>query len=164
MVSVGAVDINNKISSFSNTGKCVDIYAPGEQVLSAWNTGDTIINFLSGTSMACPHVSGVMAYLLAQDTAGTLKTDPAALKAQLLKLARQSAITGSTNGGASLLASNGVDGGVAAKRLMRNWVVPDHSLDEKRTVVGSPASWAKDFINNLGKRWELHSTESTLRF
>lgn len=163
VVSVGAVNINNEVSEFSNIGSCVDVYAPGEQILSSWNTGDNIINFLSGTSMACPHVSGVMAYLIAQDVEN-LGQNPTALKAKLLEVARDGAITGNTGGGASKLLSNGVDGGVSAKRLMKNWVVPSHDTEEKRSVTGSPASWARDLVNNLDKRWSLHSTDSPLRY
>lgn len=159
VVTVGSVNIDNEISSFSNIGTCVDIYAPGEQILSSWNTGDNIINFLSGTSMACPHTSGVMAYLMAQDPEN-LGQDPAALKKKLLETARSDSITGDTGGSANLLLSNGVDGAVAA-RLVKNYVVPDR--DAKRTVSGSPASWAKDLVDNLGKRWEIHSRDSPLR-
>ncbi|CAO2656657.1 Nn.00g054600.m01.CDS01 [Neocucurbitaria sp. VM-36] len=157
VVTVGSVNIDNEVSTFSNIGKCVDIYAPGEQILSAWSTGDTIINFLSGTSMACPHTTGVMAYLMAQDVAG-LGQNPAALKAKLLQTAREGKITGSTGGSANLLLSNGVDGAVA-KRLVKNYVVPDRS--------GSPAARAAAVITNnvvIDERFELHSRDSMLRF
>lgn len=159
VVTVGSVNIDNEVSSFSNIGTCVDIYAPGEQILSAWNTGDNIINFLSGTSMACPHTTGVMAYLMAQDK--SLGQDPAALKAKLLATARENAFTGNTGGSANLLLSNGVDGGVTARRLMKNYVVPRHG--EKRTG-GSVASWASSIVNKIDKRWALHSETAQLRY
>ncbi|ORY05056.1 peptidase S8/S53 domain-containing protein [Clohesyomyces aquaticus] len=167
VVSVGSVNIQNQISSFSNTGSCVDIYAPGESVLSSWSTGDVIINFLSGTSMACPHVSGVMAYLMTQDT--SLGQNPAALKQKLLATARQNAISGNAiSGDTKLLLSNGADGKLAARTLEKDWVVVDGDSDlpsEKRTVTGSMASWAKDLASSsLEKRWKLHSVVPTLRF
>lgn len=161
VVTVGSVNIQNQISTFSNWGKCVDIFAPGEQILSAWNTGDNVINFLSGTSMATPHNSGVMAYLMAQDPVN-LGQNPAALKAKLLETARQNLITGNLNGSKNLLLSNGVNGNVATRRLTKNYVVP--TPDEKRTVTGSPASWAKSLVDNLDKRWNLLSSSATLRF
>ncbi|KAF2756743.1 subtilisin-like protein, partial [Pseudovirgaria hyperparasitica] len=65
-ITVGSMDISNKISKFSNSGACNDVYAPGENILSTWNTANNMINFLSGTSMACPHVTGVIAYLMGE--------------------------------------------------------------------------------------------------
>jgi cerevisin len=156
VVTVGSVNIRNQVSTFSNIGKCVDIYAPGEQILSAWATGDTIINFLSGTSMACPHVTGVMAYLMAQDP--SLGQNPAALKAKLLQTARQGKITGNLGGSADLLLSNGVDGATSA-RLVKNYVVPDRS--------GSPAARAAAAVAGdivIDERFQLHSRDSKLRF
>ncbi|SFQ97147.1 Serine protease, subtilisin family [Lentzea waywayandensis] len=52
-------------SSFSNYGSCTDIYAPGSNIVSAWNTNDTATNNISGTSMATPHVAGAAALWLA---------------------------------------------------------------------------------------------------
>ncbi|KAH8732908.1 oryzin precursor [Phaeosphaeriaceae sp. PMI808] len=156
VVTVGSVNIGNKVSTFSNIGKCVDIYAPGEQILSAWSTGDTIINFLSGTSMACPHTTGVMAYLMAQDP--TLGQDPAKLKAKLLTTARQGKFTGNTGGSANLLLSNGFDGKIA-RRLVKNYVVPDRS--------GSPAARAASVVSGdivIDEHFQLHSRDSPLRF
>ncbi len=63
VVSVGAVTRTNKIASFSNRGKRIDIYAPGERIYSAWLHGK--YNEMSGTSMATAHVSGVIALMLA---------------------------------------------------------------------------------------------------
>lgn len=47
----------------SNHGGCVDIYAPGKYIKSAWYTGDTDTNTINGTSMASPHVAGIAAAL-----------------------------------------------------------------------------------------------------
>jgi len=156
VVTVGSVNIQNQVSTFSNIGKCVDIYAPGEQILSAWATGDTIINFLSGTSMACPHVTGVMAYLMAQDP--SLGQNPAALKAKLLQTARQGEIGGSTGGSANLLLSNGVDGAIS-RRLVKNYVVPDRSGSP---AVRAAAAMAGNVV--IDERFQLHSRDSQLRF
>ncbi|KAF3907525.1 Oryzin [Arthrobotrys entomopaga] len=59
--TVAAIDPNNIRASFSNYGECVNIFAPGVAVWSAGISSDTAIKVMSGTSMACPHVSGLAA-------------------------------------------------------------------------------------------------------
>ncbi|SGY34441.1 BQ5605_C002g01631 [Microbotryum silenes-dioicae] len=63
-ITVGASTIADERAYFSNHGKCVDIFAPGLNILSTWNSGNTSINTISGTSMASPHVAGLAAYFL----------------------------------------------------------------------------------------------------
>ncbi|NEW07593.1 S8 family peptidase [Paenibacillus sp. SYP-B3998] len=62
VVSVGATTRLGKIALFSNRGKQIDVYAPGERIYSSWLNGK--YNELSGTSMATAHVSGVIALML----------------------------------------------------------------------------------------------------
>lgn len=64
-ITVGASTINDARASFSNWGSCLDLFAPGENITSAWNTSDTATNTISGTSMASPHVAGAAALYLA---------------------------------------------------------------------------------------------------
>lgn len=65
-VTVGASTINDERAYFSNKGKCVDVFGPGLNILSTWNTGNTSTNTISGTSMASPHVCGILAYYLSE--------------------------------------------------------------------------------------------------
>ncbi|KAH8797602.1 serine proteinase [Flagelloscypha sp. PMI_526] len=65
-VTVGASTISDTRASFSNFGSCVRFYAPGQTITSSWFTSDTATNILSGTSMATPHVAGMIAYIISK--------------------------------------------------------------------------------------------------
>lgn len=60
-ITTGSTTSTDARSSFSNIGTCLDIFAPGSSILSAWYTSNTATATLSGTSMASPHVAGVAA-------------------------------------------------------------------------------------------------------
>ncbi len=55
---MGATDIDDSRAYFSNYGTCVDIFAPGVNIISTYIGSEDATASLSGTSMACPHVSG----------------------------------------------------------------------------------------------------------
>jgi subtilisin family serine protease len=64
VITVGSTTSTDTMSSFSNFGKCVDIFAPGSAITSTWIGSTTITNTISGTSMACPFVAGAAALFL----------------------------------------------------------------------------------------------------
>jgi len=66
-VTVASSTKTDSRSGFSNWGRCVDIFAPGSLILSAGHSHDAARTFMSGTSMACPHISGAMAVMLGED-------------------------------------------------------------------------------------------------
>jgi serine protease len=53
-ITVGSTTSSDARSSFSNYGTCLDIYAPGSSITSAWYTSNSATNTISGTSMAAP--------------------------------------------------------------------------------------------------------------
>jgi serine protease len=63
-ITVGSTTSTDARSYFSNYGSCTDIWAPGSDITSAAFDSDTGSKTMSGTSMACPHVSGGSALLL----------------------------------------------------------------------------------------------------
>jgi subtilisin family serine protease len=73
-LTVGSTTSSDYRSSFSNYGACVDIFAPGSSIISAWYTSTTATNTISGTSMASPHVAGAAALYLQRSTAASPAT------------------------------------------------------------------------------------------
>lgn len=66
-LTVGASASLDARSEFSNVGACVDLFAPGSEITSAWHTDVTATNTISGTSMSTPHVAGAAALYLEGD-------------------------------------------------------------------------------------------------
>ena len=70
-MTIGATTQTDTKTSWSNYGPCVDFFAPGYQITSAWYTSNTATNTISGTSMAAPHVAGVAALYLQSNPGAT---------------------------------------------------------------------------------------------
>jgi len=100
-ITVGSTTSLDERSSFSNYGPCTNIWAPGSSVLSADVGSDTGSSTKSGTSMACPHVSGAAALILAADPT---KKAPAVL-AELTQMSEKDALTGLRAGDVNHLLS-----------------------------------------------------------
>merc|ERR1719251_826328 len=149
-VTVGSTDSTDTRSYFSNYGECVDIWAPGSSVLSAGITSDTATATFSGTSMACPHVSGGAALVLEADPS----KKSAAVIAELLETAVWDALSGLKTGdtNALLYVAEGGGGGPPPPTPAPppgTWVVSGSGCD----VVGSCIS-SKNYPSNYGNNQE----------
>jgi subtilisin family serine protease len=93
-LTVSATDKTDKKASYANYGTCVDIFAPGNSITSAWYQNDTQTNTISGTSMASPHVAGVAALYLQSNPGAT----PAGVASALIAGATTGKVTSAGTG------------------------------------------------------------------
>merc|ERR1719476_446097 len=105
-ITVGSTTSRDARSSFSNYGSCTDIWAPGSDVVSAGHRSDTASRSLSGTSMACPHVSGGAALVLDADPTKS----PSKVLSELLSNSVVGAISGLKSGDTNALLYVGEGG------------------------------------------------------
>ncbi|WJK32247.1 S8 family serine peptidase [Solwaraspora sp. WMMA2065] len=99
-IVVGATTITDGRWSSSNYGSCIDVFAPGNNITSAGNSGDSAVaSNWSGTSMAAPHVTGWVARYLEANPSATM----AQAKAALLGAATSNVLTGIGAGSPNLL-------------------------------------------------------------
>jgi cerevisin len=125
-IVVGSVSISGEMSSFSNRGECVDVYAPGEDIISAWIGAPDVVNVLSGTSMATPHVTGIVAYAMANST---LANSPGLMKEWIR-------MQGLPRGDGTVLANNGVwaSGESGAKAMVSPNTIESAATKHKRSL------------------------------
>ncbi len=87
-ITVAATTVRDTRADFSNYGECVDIFAPGTEIVSAWFTSDSATQELQGTSMAAPHVAGAVALMLVDNG----EAPPEVLAGQLESLSAEDRI------------------------------------------------------------------------
>ncbi|MEU4333111.1 S8 family serine peptidase [Micromonospora lupini] len=105
-ITVGSTTSSDARSSFSNIGTCLDIFAPGSSITSAWYTSNTATNTISGTSMATPHVVGAAALVASANPSWT----PAQVRDQLVANATPNVVTNAGSGSPNLLLYVGSGG------------------------------------------------------
>jgi hypothetical protein len=98
-ITVGSSNQYDRRSSFSNVGSCVDLFAPGTSITSAWNTSDSQLVSQNGTSMATPHVVGYAALILSANPTLT----PARITDKIMNDATSNALSGVPDGTANEL-------------------------------------------------------------
>jgi len=101
-MTISATDKTDKKASWANYGKCVDWFAPGVGITSAWYTSDAATNTISGTSMATPHTTGVAALYLQ----GNPGASPATVRTALYNLTTKGIVTNSRTTNNHLLYTN----------------------------------------------------------
>jgi len=98
-ITVNSIANNDARSGFSNFGTCSHIFAPGQNVLSAWIGSNTATNTISGTSMACPHVTGVVS-----DMWGARGGTAQVIRQRVLDIAVRDRVTNPGAGSPNLIA------------------------------------------------------------
>ncbi|KAK5018720.1 proteinase B [Cryomyces antarcticus] len=111
-VTVGASTLADERAYFSNYGKCNDIFAPGLNILSTWIGSKYAVNTISGTSMASPHIAGLLAYMLSLQPAkssayAVADITPKRLKENLISIATEGVLTDVPSNTKNILAWNG---------------------------------------------------------
>jgi subtilisin family serine protease len=101
-MTIGATDKTDRKASFSDFGSCVDWFAPGVGITSAWFFTNTSTNTISGTSMATPHTAGVAALYLQ----GSPGAAPATVRDALFSLTTKGIVTGANSANNHLLFTN----------------------------------------------------------
>lgn len=111
-LTVGASALDDSRAYFSNYGNCTDIFGPGLNIQSTWIGSRHAVNTISGTSMASPHICGLLAYYLSLQPAGdseyaSAPISPQKLKKSVISVATEGILDGLPLGTPNLLAWNG---------------------------------------------------------
>lgn len=101
-ITVGSIDSDWSISYFSNYGAVLDLFAPGSNIESTWIGGPDATNSISGTSMATPHVAGLVLYAISVGGA----TGVEGVTNYLKTTATPDRVGGSINGSPNLIGNN----------------------------------------------------------
>ncbi|GMM48520.1 proteinase B [Pichia kluyveri] len=157
-ITVGASTVSDARAYFSNYGKCVDIFAPGLNILSTYIGSDSATAVLSGTSMASPHVCGLLTYFLSLAPSSDSKFSsasitPKQLKDNIIKYGTKDSLTSIPEDTPNVLIYNGAGGNISdfwnyeesssAEDLI------DNSIEKLNKYTESNINGAKNEIKHL---------------
>lgn len=140
-ITVAATDDTDRRAWFSNWGQCVDIFAPGVDITSAWITDDKSTNTISGTSMASPHVAGAAARYLQSRPAAT----PAQVSAALVAASTKNVVADPKGSPNNLL-----------------YVAPPLVRPGKPAILRASSGSTADKVVSVTGRWAKPSTGGTV--
>jgi len=150
-LTVGATTSSDAGAIFSDFGSCLDLFAPGQDIISAWWTSNTATNTLSGTSMAAPHVTGVAAAYLQRVPSASPSQVASAITSRATADALSNIGTGSPN---LLLHTFFDDASISGPGLMNctdtyTWFTSASGVGTSFTYVwyqGSPSGFGNGMI------------------
>ena len=134
-ITVGATTSADQRASYSNFGTCVDLFAPGSSITSAWNSSSSATNTLSGTSMASPHVAGAAALVLQSSPSAT----PAAVAEAVRSQATSNRLSSLGSGSPNLLLYS----------LINGVPTPTTQVVAVRSLSGSAARTKAGWVANV---------------
>jgi subtilisin family serine protease len=150
-ITISATNSSDQKASWANYGNCVDFFAPGVSITSAWYNSDTATNTISGTSMAAPHVAGAAALYL-QSNAGA---SPQAVRDALYSATTKGIVTSSSTANNHLLytlfGGSTLPGNEPPKASF-TWAVDGLSVSfhDQSTDDGTISSWSWNFGDGSG--------------
>lgn len=148
-ITVGASTISDARAYFSNYGKCVDIFAPGLNILSTYIGSTTATATLSGTSMASPHIAGLLSYFVSLQPGADSEffssakgVSPAQLKKNLIHYGSEGLLSDVPEDTPNILAFNG-----AGHNLTEFWE-PTAKESAKSVTLEDVETKLSDLINH----------------
>jgi len=154
-ITVGSTTSTDARSSFSNYGTCLDLFAPGSSITSAWYTSTTATNTISGTSMATPHVTGVAALYLSENG----NQSPATVRNAIVANATPNKVTNPMTGSPNLLLYSIWGGGGTPAPTISGFSPTSGGIGTSVTITGTNFTGASSVsFNNQAASFTVNSS------
>ncbi|HYR08715.1 MAG TPA: S8 family peptidase [Longimicrobium sp.] len=153
-LTVGASTSTDARADYSNIGTCLDLFAPGSAITSAWYTSTTATNTIDGTSMATPHVAGVAALYLQNNTTAT----PATVNSAIINAAFVNKLTGIGTGSPNRLLNALLTTPIIVDMECPSWGGGVYTC-QAYASGGSGAGYTFTWSNSNGYAWESYDED-----